>query len=305
MQLIKNKASSNKLKVNLFSVVLFLSYQVFSQSNGSVFGIITEKNSAIEFATISLTNKTDTLKIIKTSISDSLGRFTITGLKSQEYQLKIQLVGYDTKNISFLIDSMHQQIDLNMIQFVTNSKLLESVNIISHKDLIKKTEQGFIIKAADNISQIGGTATDLLRNTPTVVVDAEGGITIRGKSPMILINGRNSGIRSTDRIPASSIESIEIINNPGAQYDADAEGGIINITLKKTTGKGTNGSVAIGTGYGAKGRVNSSFAINHQVGKWNIGLGYDNRFAARTRKATATRTNYFIPLNYKKKSKSN
>lgn len=128
----------------------------------------------------------------------------------------------------------------------------------------------------------------MLRNTPTVVVDPEGDdITIRGKVPLILINGRNSSLNATNRIPASSVESIEIINNPSAQYDADSEGGIINIKLKTSTQKGTNGSAALGGGFGAHGRVNGSFMINHQTGKWNFGLAYDNRFANRTRKAIA------------------
>ncbi|HSH64595.1 MAG TPA: outer membrane beta-barrel family protein, partial [Bacteroidia bacterium] len=87
-------------------------------------------------------------------------------------------------------------------------------------------------------------------------------------------------------------------NNPSAQYDADADGGIIVIKLKKNTEKGTNGSVALGAGYGAKGRANSAFIINHQSGKWNLGLSYENRFAGRTRKAVANRTNFDIPSEY-------
>ena len=125
---------------------------------------------------------------------------------------------------------------------------MNEVTITSQKQLLKKTQNGFIVSAKDNISQASGTATDLLRNVPTVVVDEDGNISIRGKSPLILINGRNSNLSATDRIPASSVESIEIINNPSAKYDADAEGGIINITLKKNTGRGTNGSVAFGGG---------------------------------------------------------
>ena len=186
-------------------MILLFSFGSYSQNEATLKGIILEKNNPIEFATISITNTIDTTKSIKTSISDSLGRFMFTGFSSQQYKLKIQLIGYETKNIYFLIDSIHQQINLQNIELLSNSKLLESVNIVSHRDLIKKTEQGFIIKAADNIAQIGGTATDLLRNTPTVLVDAEGGVSIRGKSPLILINGRNSGISSTDRYSSFGI----------------------------------------------------------------------------------------------------
>ncbi|MDB5277358.1 MAG: TonB-dependent receptor [Ferruginibacter sp.] len=168
----------------------------------------------------------------------------------------------------------------------------------SQKKLIEKTPQGFIVNAAANITATGGTATDILKNTPTISVDAEGAITLRGKTPLILINGRNSNLSNPDEIPASSIESIEIINNPTAKYDANAESGIINIKLKKNKQNGTNGAVALGAGLGSRGRINSSFLVNQKTKKWNLGLGYDNRFAGRTRKINGSRTNFYMPDEY-------
>jgi hypothetical protein len=164
--------------------------------------------------------------------------------------------------------------------------------------MIEKTTEGFVVNTANNITQLGGTATDILKSTPTVTVDNDGAITLRGKTPLILINGRNSGISNTDQIAASSIESIEIINNASSKYDANAESGIINIKLKKNKQAGTNGALALGTGVGAKGRVNSSIILNNKVGKWNLGLGYDNRFAGRSRKIQSDRTNYNLVDNY-------
>jgi outer membrane cobalamin receptor len=108
--------------------------------------------------------------------------------------------------------------------------------------LIRRTDEGIVVDASQTLTQIGGTAADLLRNMPGVLVGSEGGVSLRGRSPLILINGRISGISGTDRsvnlqqIPASSIERIEIITNPSAKYDADAEGGIINIVLEKKCG---------------------------------------------------------------------
>lgn len=74
----------------------------------------------------------------------------------------------------------------------------------------------------------------MLKSIPTIVVDADGGISMRGKMPLILINGKNSTITNMDQIAATSIESIEVVNNPTAKYDANAESGVINIKLKKT-----------------------------------------------------------------------
>ena len=274
---------------------LFIITKNLAQQQASFRGSVVENNIPIEFVTVYITSTTDTTKIIKQSITDSLGQFNLNAIPFGNYVLKAQMIGFTTAKIQVALTVNNSRQELNPIE-LRPSQFMDAVEIVSHKDLIQKTPQGFIINAKDNLTQAGGSATDLLRNTPTVVVDAEGGITIRGKSPLILINGRNSNLANTDRIPASSIESIEIINNPSAQYDADADGGIINITLKKTITKGTNGSVALGAGYGAKPRFNSAFNLNHNAGKWNFGISYDNRYAARTRYANSLRTNYMIPL---------
>jgi outer membrane receptor protein involved in Fe transport len=282
----------------LLVVLLFTSSFSNSQNFGNISGTLLENDVAVEFANVAIYSVRDSTKLIRVNTTDSTGKFLFKDLVLDNYILKIQMIGYQPIRLNLQLDSATKDLFLQNIQIKTDGKILDGVDIISHKDLIKKTTQGFIINAKDNITQAGGTATDLLKNIPTVVVDAEGGISIRGKSPLILINGRNSSIGSTDRIPASSIESIEIINNPSAQYDADAEGGIINIKLKKNTKKGTNGSFGLGGGYGAKGRANSSFIINHQTVKWNFGLAYDNRFAGRTRNLKANRTSFDIPSEY-------
>jgi len=280
-----------------FSLVFSLS--TIAQNRAIIRGTVLENNTPVEFVNIILVSAKDSSKMVKATVTDSLGQFILDEVKLNNYILKIQMIGFLPVRMNLQLDANNKNIDLQSIQITTDSKLLDGVEVVAHKDLIKKTTQGFIIEAKDNISQIGGTATDLLRNTPTVVVDPEGDdITIRGKVPLILINGRNSSLNATNRIPASSVESIEIINNPSAQYDADSEGGIINIKLKTNTQKGTNGSAALGGGFGAHGRVNGSFMINHQTGKWNFGLAYDNRFANRTRKAIASRTNFDLPSEY-------
>ena len=266
--------------------------------NKSLSGKIVSGKKPLLFSNIILKAQKDTLSAIKIVVSDSVGNFKIEDLNNDSYVINIEHLGYLPKIVSIKIDNSKTNFDLNEINLIAESTTLETVKIVSNRKLIKKTTQGFIIKAKDNIAQAGGTATDLLRNTPTVVVDPEGGISIRGKKPLILINNRRSSLSNTDRIPASSIESIEIINNPSAQYDADSEGGIINIKLKKNTANGTNGSLALGAGFGAKGRANSSFIINHSNKKWNFGLGYDNRFAARTRKADSKRINFLQPNDY-------
>lgn len=143
------------------------------------------------------------------------------------------MIGYKTFTQNTVLTAEIPIISLNNLKIKADNKLLNEVVVTSQKKLIEKTSDGFIVNASANIAQIGGTATDILKSTPTVSVDADGAITLRGKTPLILINGRNSKLANADQIPASSIESIEIINSASAKYDANAQSGIINIRLKK------------------------------------------------------------------------
>ncbi|MEP7266228.1 MAG: TonB-dependent receptor, partial [Saprospiraceae bacterium] len=283
-----------------FTWLLIYSCAQFSMyaQTGMALGKVEGEKLPLEFANVILYSSIDTNKIIGISVSDSTGSFHFNELSYSDYLLKIQLLGYLNKSLKLKITSAHPIVNLNTIALEADATLLSTIEVSAQKQLIKKTTTGLIINARDNLTQIGGTATDLLANTPTVVVDAEGAITVRGKTPHILINGRNSSLGATNRIPASSIETIEIINNPSAQYDADAEGGIINITLKKNKENGTNGTIAAGAGYSTRGRINTAAIFNHQEGKWNLGLAYDNRFADRIRNINALRTNYFLPNQY-------
>lgn len=279
------------------SLLFFLlcGFHAFSQS--SIQARLVDKSAPVEYVNVLLYSASDSVKILKYATTDSLGTFSLTGLTAGKYVMKTQMMGFVPAKIPVTL-SEAQSLHLNDISLVTDSKMLAAVEVVSQKELVQKTTQGFIVKAKDNLTQAGGSATDLLKSIPTVVVDAEGAITVRGKGPLILINGRTSGISSTDLIPASSVESVEIINNPSAQYDADSEGGIIHITLKKAAKSGTNVTASVGGGFGAKGRGSAAFSLNRSAGKWNVGLSYDMRISERTRKANTTRTSFDQPLNY-------
>jgi hypothetical protein len=297
-----NKANVNwsKLLAPLLTwAAILFSSAVSAQNTGTIrASVVDENNAPIEFANVLLFSDRDTTKVLSSAYTDSLGSFALKQIGYGAYQLKISMLGYLSSRVEVQLNGNNNNMDLRSIQLILDAALFKNVEIVSHRDIIKKTTQGFIVEAKDNLVQAGGTATDLLKNTPTVVVDAEGGITIRGKAPLILVNGRNSSLASTDRIPASSVESIEIINNPNSKYDADSDGGIINIKLKKGMTEGFNCSIAVAGGLGAKGRASSSAILNYNRGKWNLGLAYDNRFAARVRKRQASRTDYEIPDNY-------
>ena len=279
-------------------ILLFFTQISFAQTMGNIHGNLLENKQAVEFATITLAKLPDSTKVAHYATSDSLGRFVFDKLEMGTYLLKISLVGYQTVLQKIEISAQNPTKFLANIDFHSDSKTLNEVVVTGQKKLIQKTSEGFIVNAAANITAVGGTAADLLKNTPTVAVDADGGITLRGKSPLILINGRNSNLANIDQIAASSIETIEIITNASAKYDANAESGIINIVMKKNKTDGTNGAVALGVGMGSRTRINSSSVLNHKAGRWNIGVAYDNRFAGRTRAIAGSRTNLNLTDSY-------
>jgi outer membrane receptor protein involved in Fe transport len=288
----------------LIIFLLFSSLPAFPQNTGSIKGVVKEKGSPVEYVNVFLTLQEDTAGIITGAVTDGSGTFLLEHLPFRDYLLHVQMVGFYKRKIPVAINENTQNVDLMDITIEADPQLLDAVEVKAMRNLIQKTEDGFVVNASDNITQAGGTAADLLKNMPGILVGAEGEITLRGKTPLTLINGRVSGIagieRNTqlERIPASTIERIEIINNPSAKYDADAEGGIINIILKKSEDAGTNGAFAVGAGFGDRYRLNASLLMNHKTNVWNLGFAYDNWYTTRTRRVRGDRINYDLPDEY-------
>ena len=280
-------------KTALVFLLLTISQISFCQKNGRIKGTISDEKIPLEYVDVILKN-IDSTKVVNHKVTDSLGNFTMESIVAGNYELQFNLMGYKTTHQKVNVSESDNVVSLGTIVLHSDTNLLNSVVVTSQKKLIQKTAEGFVFNASSTISQTGGTAIDMLKSIPTIVVDADGAISMRGKMPLILINGKNSTITNMDQIAATSIESIEVINNPTAKYDANAESGVINIKLKKNNQSGINGAVALGGGVGAKGRFNSSALLNHKTDKWNFGLSYDNRFAGRTKEIKGGRTNYFI-----------
>ncbi len=290
----------------IFCLFLFIIHlSAYAQETGSITGkVLDSESTPVEFANVFITSKNDSTNIVSGTITDSTGSFALTNLPLGEYVIHFQFIGFVKQKQPVSLSAENKNLKLGNIVLAFDITDLNSVEVTAIRNLIKKTEEGIVMNASENITQIGGTAADLLKNMPGVVIGADGEITLRGKSPLILINGRVSGIGGADRmanleqIPSSSIERIEIITNPSAKYDADAEGGIINIVLKNNNGLGTNGAFAVGAGFGERYRLNGTLLLNHKTEKWNFGLAYDNWFTTRTRRVYGDRTQFDLPNEY-------
>lgn len=206
--------------------------------------------------------------------TDMEGRFTMQAPNGR-YSLECFMLGYEDKKVEGI--DLKGNLDLGAITLTTSGTALDEVVIEGRQAMMKTTVEGITINPQQNLSNLGGTLLDILRNTPSVSVGDDGSITLRGSAGTnVLINGRNSSLtQNLDRIPASAIEQIKIINNPNARYDAEAEAGIIDIILKQGGNLGTN--VGVDALYGTRGRMSTGVQLNHRTLKYNVYGGYNLR----------------------------
>jgi hypothetical protein len=222
--------------------MLLIQVLVYGQNTGSISGKVTDnENNIAEFVNVFLTSVNDSVTILNGTVTDNSGSFILTNVPFGKYLIHFRFIGFINHRQAVLLNEENKNQELGTIIMYPDVIALNSVEITAFRNLIQKTEEGIVVNASENLTQIGGTAAELMKNMPGVQVDMEGKITLRGKTPLIMINGRISGVGGVDRvtnleqIPASSIERVELITNPSAKYDADAESGIINVVLKNNT----------------------------------------------------------------------
>ncbi len=201
----------------------------------------TLSGEALSYAAISLQQST-TKNLIKGQISDEKGSFSFEKLSKETFIVKVEYVGYRTKLIEISLENTNNTLDLGSIKLAPLSELLDAVTVSGQKQTVVATLEKLVFKTEQFEAAKGGTATDVLRNIPSVSVSAEGDITVRGsKGFLILVNGKPSQLDAATllaQIPANTIDKIEMITAPSAKYDADGKAGIINIVTKKGTNEG-------------------------------------------------------------------
>jgi outer membrane receptor protein involved in Fe transport len=286
---------SNKYSQGILSLVamLYLTGIAQAQIEGTV--IDGESNDGLPFATVVIQNPEEQ-EIITGVTTDLEGNFNISGLESGTYDVQISFVGYESQVIEDVAVSENASRRLGNIALNTGSEILDAVVIAGDKQVISTSLEGLEINPEQNIASQGGSVLDVLKNVPSISVDADGNVSIRGASSAnILINGRNSSLSEfLDQIAASSVKNISINNNPGAKYDAQGQGGLINIELKEGAEEGQNfgfsgrGSVV----YGTQERYNISTGLNYEQSKYRVFTNFDRRRRFRGSNGVTQRTNF-------------
>lgn len=267
-----------------FIFCLFFSVQVAAMT-GSIRGKVIDAadKKGVMFANVSLKNNR-TNEFIKGVATDENGRFVLDNLEKGEYTLHISFIGYTPYTDQISLPSGQSHVELRTIILTEDAHVLEEVQITGQRSQMRFEIDKRVFNVEQNIASTGGSASDVLSNIPSVEVDTEGEISLRGNSSVtVWINGKASGLSADnqaqilEQLPAETIERVEVITNPSAKYNPEGTAGIINIILKQNRKAGYYGSLTAGVD--TRGGYNGSGNINYSSGKWEtyLNLGYRAR----------------------------
>ena len=240
----------------IFSMIL-LGTTSFAQVTLSGRVLSLSDKEPLPYSTVTVFQSSDN-QMVSGVITNEDGRFSISNLKSGEYVVQVNFLGFETFKKNILAGTLNQSLDLGDIFLNSSSFELEGVTVTAQRQTVSAALDKKTYSANDFVASSGGSVLDMMKSLPGLSVNQESKVELRGSDKVaILIDGRQSALtgfgnqKGLENIPASQIESIEIINNPSAKYDAAGMAGIINIKFKQEKKKGLNGDVGFTFGDGA------------------------------------------------------
>jgi outer membrane receptor protein involved in Fe transport len=279
-------------------LLIFSSTQLISQPNlnnskvkpsGLIIGKVIDADTKKPIARATITaHNPETNKLITGGYTDKQGKFTIN-VNNGNYFIEIKFVGYDTifvRNIS-ITPTKHEH-NCGDLSLKLSAIMQKEIQVTAKKEAIEIGLDRKVFNIEQDASNIGGSALDVLANIPSVTVDQDDNVSLRGNSNVkIMIDGRISNMTASEaleQIPSTMISSVELITNPGARYEADGTAGMINIVTTRQREDGLNGMVNLNGGIdqGLNPRFNGSISANMNVGKWNFFANISSRIGNRS-----------------------
>src|SRR5690606_34513900 len=255
--------------------LLLLSFHLYPQgpqASVKITGTVLdqETNDPLEYATLVLQSVNDPEKITG-GITDANGKFEVEAA-SGSYNLSVEYISYKSYKVPNF--QLRSNTDLGVINLSMDVAQLAEVEVVGVRSTVELRMDKKVYNVGTDMTVKGGSVTDVLDNVPSVSVDVEGNISLRGnESVRILINGKPSALsglspEALKQLPADAIEKVEVITNPSARYDAEGTAGILNIVLKQSKTAGLNGSVNVYAGY--PDNYGGSLSLNLRRDKFNI-----------------------------------
>ncbi len=271
--------------ISILWAILLLPGELWANINGVVKGKVSDAKTGkvMEFVNVGV-RKSGTPTPLTGTVTDQTGRFQIDNLAKGSYVLVVSFIGYTSLEREFAITDQKKEVNFPALSLKEDSQMLGEVKVTGQRSQMKFEIDKKVFNVDQNISSTGGSASDVLSNIPSVEVDNDGEVSLRGSSSVtVWINGKASGLSADNRaqileqLPAESIEKIEVITNPSAKYSPEGTSGIINIVLKQNRKAGYYGSLQAGVD--TRGGWNASGNINYNTGKVDAyaSLGYRRR----------------------------
>lgn len=244
----------------------------------TVEGTVVDKSSKkpMEYATVVLLRKLDSSQV-SGLVSSSSGHFKMRIAEGGSYILSVGFIGFETEYLPLQVSENNRHINLGTIALHPKYEELGEVVVTANEHYVEYQIDKKVVHVSEQYSAISGTAVNILENVPSVQVDIEGNISLRGNSNFtVLIDDRPTVLEAADalqQIPAGMIKNIEIITNPSAKYDPEGTGGIINIITKKRTLQGVSGISHLNVGLDEK--YGGDFLLNYRTEEFNFFVGAD------------------------------
>jgi outer membrane receptor protein involved in Fe transport len=291
-------------------IIITLILNILSVTNGqsknsySISGVLLDSLSKqpIEYAAVAIYNLRDT-SLITGTITNPKGEFTITNLPPGKLLIKSSFIGYKNKITNVEINNVSVNLTLPILMN-SSSIYLNAVTVTGQQNEKQINIEKTKINVAQNIGSVSGNVTDLLKSQSSISIDADNSIYLRGNGNiLILMDGRPTTLATLNSIPSSGIESIEIVTNPDAKYDAEGTGGIINIVMKNQVNSGLNGTITLN--YGVNKRVNGGFKMNYSRDIWDMGFSYNGKYENSNIQSNLTRQLFSQPVYLSQEINSN
>ena len=255
----------------LFLFLMGTLFSMHAQNAGTISGkVVDQKNAPISYATIAIKEGE---AVITGGITDDNGDFQIKNLALKNYTVEIQFIGYTTFIVKADLTSQ-KNITLSKITLLEEATQLQGVEVVQERSTVEQKIDRRVINVGRDLTTAGATASEIMNNIPSVNVDQDGKISLRGNQNVrVLIDGRPTNIDPAQllkQIPSTSIKKIELITNPSAKYNPEGMSGIINIVLHKNSNDGFNGSLNSGITFGETPKFNNSLDMNYRSGKVNF-----------------------------------
>ncbi len=281
---------NNRLFLLLIFILIFTSASAQKPTTGTLNGTVVDKESRapIEFATVMLQLETDTLQMRGTT-TDAKGKFSFDRVAYGKYKIAYSFIGFEKQKTDFFtINEKNRNLNLGILGLPVSSQEIKDVEVVGERSTYSNTIDRKVFNVGKDLIGKTGSVSDLIQNVPSITVDIDGNISLRGsENVMVLINGKPSALMGTNRaavlqqMPASSIERIEVITNPSAKFKPDGTSGIINIVVKKNKNLGMNGTIQANAGN--EHRYNGNIIANVNSGKVNVFGSYSIRQDDRIR----------------------